>query len=72
MVRVPLRVPVVVGVNVIWIAQVPPAGEAVPQLFWMEKSPLAVALETVSAALPKSTMVTGWAHPLSLLLVLES
>ena len=60
MVRVPLRVPVAIGVNVIWIAQVPPAGETVPQLFCMEKSPLAVALETVSAALPKSTMVTGW------------
>ena len=59
MVRVPVRVPVAVGVNVTWIAQVPPADETVPQLFWMEKSPLAVALEKVSAALPKSTTVTG-------------
>ena len=33
MVRVPVRVPVAVGVNVTWIAQVPPAGETVPQLF---------------------------------------
>ena len=56
-VRVPLRVPVVVGVKVTWIVQTPPAGDTVPQLFWMEKSAVAVAFDTVRAALPKSSTV---------------
>lgn len=57
-VKVPVRVPVTVGVKVTGIVQVPPAGETVPQLFWMEKSPVTVIFDTVRAALPISDTVT--------------
>ena len=33
MVKVPVRIPVAVGVNVTWIVHVPPAGDTVLQLF---------------------------------------
>jgi hypothetical protein len=56
---VPVRKPFAVGVKVTFIVQVPPAGATVEQLFWTAKSPVAVAFETLSAALPKLTIVTA-------------
>jgi hypothetical protein len=58
-VRVPFCVAAFVGEKVISTVHVPPAGLIVVQLFWIEKSPVTVAFETVSAMLPMSKMVTG-------------
>ena len=57
-VRVPFSVAVLMGEKVTSIVHVPPAGLTVVQLFWIEKSPVTVAFETVSGALPMSKMVT--------------
>ena len=49
---VPNRLPVAVGINVMLIVQVPPAGTLVGQFSICAKSPVAATLEIVSAALP--------------------
>lgn len=50
MVMVPARVPVVVGVKVTVMVQLPPAAPPVPQLFVWAKLPVATMLEIVSLA----------------------
>lgn len=47
-VSVPWRVPVVVGVKVTWIVQLPAEARLVPQLFVWAKSPLAPTLLMLS------------------------
>src|SRR5579871_1606432 len=60
MVSVPVRVPRADGVEVIWIAQLPPDAETLAQLLEaMEKSPLMVTLETVRVSVPRSEIVTN-------------
>jgi hypothetical protein len=55
MVNVPVRVPTCVGVKVTPMAQLPPAGDTVVQLFdATAKSPLMATLETVKAFVPRS------------------
>ena len=58
-VKVPLRVPVAVGVNVTLIAQLAPAASVPPQLLVWAKSPLTPMLEMVSAAEPEFESVTA-------------
>lgn len=58
MLRLPLRVPVAVGVKNTLTVQFAPAATLVPQLFVCVKSPLAVILEIVSAPLPLLVKVT--------------
>jgi energy-converting hydrogenase Eha subunit A len=52
MVTVPLRVPVVVGVKVTVIQQLPPAATDAPQLFVWAKSSVATMLETKRGPVP--------------------
>jgi hypothetical protein len=61
MVTEPLRAPVAVGVKVTLIEQEAPAATLEPQVLIWEKSPLAVMLEIVRAALPLfvSAIVAG-------------
>lgn len=61
--RPPLRVPVAVGVKVIWKAQLPFWGSVngvAGQLLVSEKSPFAVILVTVKGVSPLLTMITVW------------
>jgi hypothetical protein len=58
MVRVPLSVPVPLGVNVTEIWQLPPAPTLTPQLLVSPKSPVAEMLLIVSAAPPGLVNVT--------------
>src|SRR5216684_1509055 len=60
MVRVPVRVPVAVGVNVTLTVQLVLTARLVPQLLVCAKSPLAVMLATLAAAVPVFDTVTGW------------
>jgi hypothetical protein len=62
-VKVPVRVPVAVGVKVTLIVQLAPALTVLPQVLVWEKSPLAVMLETVSEAFPVLVSVTFWGRP---------
>jgi len=59
MVRVPVRVPVAVGVKVTLTVQLVLTARLVPQLLVCAKSPLAVMLETLAAAVPVFDTVTG-------------
>lgn len=52
MVRVPVRVPLCVGVKVTLMLQAPPAATLGPQVLAWEKSPLIVMLLRVRVALP--------------------
>lgn len=52
MLRLPVRVPPAVGLNVTKIVQLAPAFKVVPQVLVWEKSPPAEILEMVSDALP--------------------
>ena len=61
MLRLPLRVPVAVGIKITLTVQLFPAGTLVAQLFVWVKSPVAVILEIVSAALPVLVRVTDCA-----------
>jgi hypothetical protein len=56
--RVPVRVPEAVGVNVTLIVQFPPAAREVPQLSASAKSPVAEILEIVKGAEPVLVSVT--------------
>src|SRR5215471_8458464 len=56
---VPPRVPVVVGVKVTLIVQLPPAATELPQLLVWPKSPLALMLVMLSGAPPVLLRVTG-------------
>jgi hypothetical protein len=58
MVRVPLRVPVAVGVKITEIVQFCPTFTPVPQLSLLEKSPLAVTPVIVRKAVPVFESVT--------------
>ena len=60
-VRLPVRVPDAVGVNVTLTVQEPPAAIDVPQLLVCAKSPVAATLETDAAAVPVLVTVTVWA-----------
>jgi hypothetical protein len=57
--RVPLRAPPAVGVNVTLIVQLLPAARLVPQPLVAAKSPLAAMLVMDRAALPVLVRVTG-------------
>jgi hypothetical protein len=59
-VRMPVRVPLAVGVKVTLMMQLPPTPTLEPQLLVWEKSPVTVMLETASATLPVLFRVTGW------------
>src|SRR6266478_3608718 len=59
MVRVPVRVPVAVGVKVTLTVQLVLTARLVPQLLLCAKSPLAVMLATLAAAVPVFDTVTG-------------
>jgi len=59
MLKVPVRVPVAVGVNVTLTVQLVLAARLVPQLLLCAKSPLAVMLATLAAAVPVFDTVTG-------------
>jgi hypothetical protein len=61
MVRVPLTVPVAVGVKVTLIEQVPPAAMPVPQVLVSAKLLLTVMPEKVSSAVPELVTVTDCA-----------
>jgi hypothetical protein len=61
MVRVPLRVPVAVGVKVTLIAQVEPAATPLPQLFVSAKSPVVAMLEKCTGVVPLLVKVTACA-----------
>src|SRR5215831_10088842 len=67
-VRVPVRVPIAEGVNVMLIAQEAPAATDVPQLFVCAKSlafvPVMAMLVMFSVALPVLLNVTACAAPL--------
>src|SRR5215813_4585468 len=58
---VPVKVPVVVGVNVTLIVQAAPARSEVPQLLVWPKFVLAVIDVIVSVVEPMFVNVTGWA-----------
>src|SRR5207248_8885403 len=60
MVRVPLRVPAAVGVNVTLIVQLPPPARKLPQLLFCEKSPLAAMLLIATALAVVLLKVTAW------------
>lgn len=56
----PVRVPVVVGVNVTISVQLPPAASDVEQLFVCAKSPVAAPMESVVDSVPVFFTVTDW------------
>jgi hypothetical protein len=56
----PVRVPVVVGVNVTVSVQLDPAFRVVEQLFVCAKSPVAAPMESVVFAVPVFFTVTVW------------
>jgi hypothetical protein len=64
MVSLPVREPVVVGLKATLTVQKLPAAAPLAQVLVWEKSPLAVMLEMVSAALPVLVSLTVWALPL--------
>jgi hypothetical protein len=57
----PVRLPPADGLNVTLMEQLAPAARLEPQVFVWLKSPLAVILEIVSAALPALVSFTAWA-----------
>ena len=59
MLKEPVRVPVAVGVKVTLTIQLVVVAKVVPQLLVCVKSPLAVMLERLAAALPVLDIVTG-------------
>jgi len=59
MLKEPVRVPVAVGVKVTLTTQLVVLAKVVPQLLVCAKSPLAVMLERLAAALPVLDIVTG-------------
>jgi hypothetical protein len=58
---VPVRVPLAVGVNVMLMLQLPPAGSELPHVFASAKSPVAAMLVIFSVAEPVLVSVTDWA-----------
>ena len=56
----PVRVPVVVGVNVTVSVQLPPAANVLVQLLVWAKSPVAAPMESVVDAVPVFFTVTVW------------
>jgi hypothetical protein len=60
MLNVPVRVPVAVGVKVTLTVQLLLTARLVPQLLVCVKSPLAVMLAMLAAAVPVFDTVTGW------------
>ena len=61
MVRLPVRVPDAVGVNLTLTVQEPPAAIDVPQVVVSEKSPVAEMTDRFAAAVPVLFTVTVWA-----------
>lgn len=59
--RVPVRDPAAVGVNVTFMVQFAPAVTELPQLSVSLKSPLAAMLVMLKVALPEFVSVAGWA-----------
>jgi hypothetical protein len=59
--RDPARLPPVDGLKVTLMEQLAPAARLEPQVLVWLKSPLAVMLEIVSAALPPLVSFTDWA-----------
>jgi len=55
----PVRVPVVVGVNVTLTVQLAPAASVVEQAFVCAKSPLAAPMESIVVTVPVFFTVTG-------------
>ena len=56
----PVRVPVVVGLNVTLTVQLAPAASVVEQVFVCAKSPVAAPMESVVVPVPIFFTVTGW------------